>query len=196
MGKESKPNIYDLVNLERRIDPLTKEESDKLTYRQLREANGIILQNKYKAFAREYVRTGNARTSALTVGYSSRHGYKLLANEDVLGYIKEISELATTGEIASAQETLLHLSEIIRGDAMDYAYTKDGDVIEIPTQVKDKVKAIDIMTKCHGLQQNTVNMKGTVTNINVTADIEQPEFIYEIDPSDIEIIDLEEMEGL
>ena len=146
MVENKKPNIYDIVNLERRFDPLTEDETKLLTARQLREANKIITQNKYKAFAREYVRTGNAGASALAVGFSSRRGYQLLSNKDVVEYIKDISELATTGEIANTQETLLHLTDVIRGDAVDYAYTKDGEVFEMPVTMKDRVKAMDIMT--------------------------------------------------
>lgn len=183
--------IFDLVELERRIDPLTAEEIELLTSRQEQEANRIITDNKYKKFAREFVRTGNARQSASNSGFHYRHGYRLLANEKVIKYINEISDLVTTGEIANTKETLLHLSDVIRGEIKDYAYTKDGEVFEMPVQVKDRVKALDIMTKCLGLQTQNLKVDGRIENINLTVDVDQQESILEVNAEDVEILDAE-----
>lgn len=187
-----RPTVYDLVPLERRLNPLTEDEIKLLTKNQTREANAIINDNKYKAFAREYVKTGNARASALAVGFSSSNGYKLLSNKKVQKYLNELTDLAGTEEIANIQESLMYLSAIVRGEVVDYAYTKDGEVFEMPAQVKDRVKALDIITKCQGLQQNNLKVSGKIENINVSVDTEVSDVVYEVDPSEVEVIDVED----
>lgn len=192
MKNSLKEDLRDLIPLNGRIKPLTEAEIESLTTRQQKEANAIINDNKKKAFAREYVKTRDAKASAVKVGYASRYGYQLLSNKKVQQYIQEITDLAGTEEIASIQESLMQLTDIIRGEAMDYVVTKDGEIVQIPAQLKDRVKCLDIMTKCQGLQINNHNVNAKVENINVTVDVEQSEIIHEVNPEDVVIIDLDE----
>lgn len=185
--------LQEIIDLKNRIKPLTDKEADKLTVRQIKEANAIINDNKKRAFAREYVKTGNASASALKVGYSRNNGFKLLSNKTVQKYISEIADLVGTEEIANIQESLMQLSTIIRGDTKDYAYTKDGEVFEMPVTVKDRVKALDILTKCQGLQQSNLKVNGKIENINVTVEGEASNVVYEVDPNEVEFIDVDDL---
>lgn len=186
-------DIYELVPLERRITPLTEGELDSLTVRQVREANSIINDNKKKMFAREYVLTRDAKASALKCGYASHYGYQLLSDKKVQKYMQELTNLAGTEEIANVQEALMQLTSIVRGDAVDYAYTKDGEVFELPAQIKDRVKCLDILTKCQGLQQNNLKVSGQIENINVVAEPEVSPIVHEINMEDIEFIDIDDL---
>lgn len=180
-----------IIPLEGRIEPLKEEEKGLLSVRQTRHANGIINDNRRKVFAREYVRTGSVVKATNAIGVSSRRGYQLLSDKTVQGYIQEISDLAGTEEIINIRESMMQLSGIIRGETMDYAMTKDGEVVELPAQVKDRVRALDILTKCQGLQVSNHNVNARVENINVAVDVEQSEVIHEVNPEDVVIIDLD-----
>ena len=122
------------------------------------------MNERQQRFADEYIKTGNARQSALTAGYAKQSAFKyssgLLKNPDVQAYIQERMEEIKTNAIADQQEILEGLTRIARREEPDYTvvtveYSENGttektpQTVETPTQVKDAVRAYELLGKRH-----------------------------------------------
>lgn len=114
------------------------------------------MNKRQQKFADEYIKTGNARQSALTAGYAKQSAIKyssgLLKNPDVQAYIQERMAEIKTNAIADQQEILEGLTRIARREEPDYTVVtvehseqgmteKKPQTVETPTQVKDSVRA-------------------------------------------------------
>ena len=168
---------------------IDKEDLKGLSPAELKQLQDAIKDRQYKDFAINYVKTGNASASAVSVGFSKFYGNKLLANKKVRGYIKELSDLATTDDIASMEEAMLHLSDIMRGDGRDFGYTPQGEVFETPIHSKERLKALDIYTKVMGMQQHKIDIAGSLDLNNLVVDSERPEVVHEINIEDVEFVE-------
>lgn len=122
------------------------------------------MNERQQRFADEYIKTGNARQSALTAGYAKQSAFKyssgLLKNPDVQAYIQERMAEIKTNAIADQQEILEGLTRIARREEPDYTvvtveYSENGttektpQTVETPTQVKDSVRAYELLGKRH-----------------------------------------------
>lgn len=122
------------------------------------------MNKRQQKFADEYIKTGNARQSALTAGYAHQSAVKyssgLLKNPDVQAYIQERMAEIKTNAIADQQEILEGLTRIARREEPDYTvvtveYSENGttektpQTVETPTQVKDSVRAYELLGKRH-----------------------------------------------
>lgn len=120
------------------------------------------MNERQQRFADEYIKTGNARQSALTAGYAKQSAFKyssgLLKNPDVQAYIQERMAEIKTNAIADQQEILEGLTRIARREEPDYTvvtveYSENGttektpQTVETPTQVKDSVRAYELLGK-------------------------------------------------
>ena len=95
----------------------------------------LTLQDRQRLFALEYVKTGNADRAAKNAGYTTQYadGKRLLATKRVKAHILEIRNNADN--VMKATEVLNELSSIGRDSR------RDGD----------RVKALEILAKYHGL---------------------------------------------
>ena len=122
------------------------------------------MNKRQQKFADEYIKTGNARQSALTAGYAKQSAIKyssgLLKNPDVQAYIQERMEAIKSNAIADQQEILEGLTRIARREEPDHTvvtveYSENGttektpQTVETPTQVKDSVRAYELLGKRH-----------------------------------------------
>lgn len=108
------------------------------------------LTPKQKAFADEYIISGNAYQSAIKAGYS--HNYakgnvvKLLENVRVQKYLDERNEAIESEKIADMKEIKEFWTSLLRDDETD---------------VKDRLKASEYMAKTRGAfidkQETTLN---------------------------------------
>ncbi|MDK9872945.1 terminase small subunit [Staphylococcus sp. IPLA37011] len=120
------------------------------------------MNERQQRFADEYIKTGNARQSALTAGYAKQSAIKyssgLLKNPDVQAYIQERMAEIKTNAIADQQEILEGLTRIARREEPDHTvvtveYSENGttektpQTVETPTQVKDSVRAYELLGK-------------------------------------------------
>lgn len=120
------------------------------------------MNKRQQKFADEYIKTGNARQSALTAGYAKQSAFKyssgLLKNPDVQAYIQERMAEIKTNAIADQQEILEGLTRIARREEPDYTVVtvehseqgtteKTPQTVETPTQVKDSVRAYELLGK-------------------------------------------------
>lgn len=112
------------------------------------------MKDKKLEFAKEYLASGDAKESALKVGYKSGdYGYKLLKNPKVLEYINEI---ASGESIASAEEVLSFLTAVMRGEEWEIKVTMQKETGEKllqgePPALSQRQKAAEMLAKRYRL---------------------------------------------
>jgi len=121
-------------------------------------------------FCLEYANTGNAKESAIRAGYSERtaknQGARLLNQENIQNYLKEISDSFASGKIADAEEMQERLTAIIRGETLEEVIVVVGvgdGVTKAITKtkkpsLKDIINAIDRLARMQGAYDNTVDL--------------------------------------
>lgn len=116
-----------------------------------------MLNPRQEKFCIEYQRTGNA-----TQSYKKVYGVaddttaqaaasRLLADERVQKYLQELSAQTRTESVADRQELQETATKILRGQIKRVALDRNGDLIELPTALKDRLKAIELLAKLQGL---------------------------------------------
>ena len=115
------------------------------------------LNPRQEKFCIEYAKSGNATTAYQSAGFQSKskesaqaNSARLLADERIQERLRELSEKAESESIADVKELQEGLTKIFRGQMTTPLMTKDGDVVEVPVSVKDKLKAAEILAKTHG----------------------------------------------
>ncbi|MEY8603992.1 terminase small subunit [Staphylococcus nepalensis] len=129
------------------------------------------MNERQQRFADEYIKTGNAKQSALTAGYAKQSAEKyssgLLKRPEVQEYIQERMAEIKTNAIADQQEILEGLTRIARREEPDYTVVtvehsengtteKTPQTVETPTQVKDSVRAYELLGKRHAMWTDKV----------------------------------------
>ncbi|WP_242692988.1 terminase small subunit [Staphylococcus nepalensis] len=129
------------------------------------------MNERQQRFADEYIKTGNAKQSALTAGYAKQSAEKyssgLLKRPEVQEYIQERMAEIKTNAIADQQEILEGLTRIARREEPDYTVVtvehsengtteKTPQTVETPTQVKDSVRAYELLGKRHTMWTDKV----------------------------------------
>ena len=106
---------------------------------------------KQELFIQEYIKTGNATSSAIKAGYSKRTarsiGQRLLKNVDIKKKINELSQKIACNSIMIAKERQEYLTKLINA----------ADV-----KVSDKLKALDILNKMTGEYIQKVEVNGDI----------------------------------
>ena len=106
---------------------------------------------KQELFIQEYIKTGNATSSAIKAGYSKRTaksiGQRLLTFVDIKKRIEELSQKIANNNIMTARERQEYLTKLINSD----------DV-----KVSDKLKAVDLLNKMTGEYIQKVEVNGNV----------------------------------
>lgn len=81
------------------------------------------MTNRQRAFCDHYISTGNAAQAARRAGYSERSarttGARMLANADTKTYIAHKLEVLESQRIATADEVLQFLTDVMRGNVKD-----------------------------------------------------------------------------
>lgn len=126
-----------------------------------------LKNKKYEAFCQAYVKTCkfNARLAYEQVFGSETHNNqdKLMKREDIQQRIAEIS--AEEAKKFDENSILNNLTEIAFGTDEDGKYLYS---------TKDRLKAMDLMTKVLGLQKQHIEMEANLTgNIEIVVDIEE-----------------------
>lgn len=90
------------------------------------------LTPKQKAFADEYIKSGNAYQSAIKAGYSKQyarsHIDKLSENVGVKSYIDAKMAEIESHKIADAKEVLEFYTSVMRGEKKETVFIQTGDV--------------------------------------------------------------------
>lgn len=141
---------------------------------------------KQKKFADEYIKTGNATQSAINAGYSEKTARKIgsenLTKPDIKAYIDERMKKLEEEAIADQKEILKGLTRQARREEKEYQvvviqkprYDDNGNflgmeqtpqMVEIPTQNKDSIKAWELLGKRYQLWTDKVDMTLEVPTI-------------------------------
>lgn len=129
------------------------------------------LNPRQEKFCIEYAKTGNATAAYQAAGFQSKskesaqaNSARLLADERIQERLRELSEKAESESIADVKELQEGLTKIFRGEMTTPLMTKDGEVIQVPVSVKDKLKAAEILAKTHGafLTRQELNISESV----------------------------------
>jgi phage terminase small subunit len=116
------------------------------------------MNEKQKMFADYYIETLNATEAAKRAGYSEKtaevQGSRLLSNVNVKNYIQERLNSKDNDRIASQDEILEYLTDVMRGNVKDQ--------LGLETPVKDRNKAAELLAKRYGLLTENVNLSGEV----------------------------------
>ena len=104
---------------------------------------------KQELFIQEYIKTGNATSSAIKAGYSKKTakviGQRLLTFVDIKKKINELSQKIACNSIMTAKERQEYLTKLINA----------ADV-----KVSDKLKTLDILNKMTGEYIQKVEVNG------------------------------------
>ena len=105
------------------------------------------LTPKQQLFCDEYLIDLNATQAAIRAGYSEKTarqtGQENLSKPDIKKYIEERLKAKEPSLIASQDELLAFITSAIRGEEYE---------------MKDRLKAADMLSKIHGLYSETRNM--------------------------------------
>ncbi|WP_316123495.1 terminase small subunit [Anaerococcus vaginalis] len=141
---------------------------------------------KQKKFADEYIKTGNATQSAINAGYSKKTarvtGAENLTKPNIKAYVDERMKKLEEEAIADQKEILKGLTRQARREEKEYQvvviqkprYDDNGNflgmeqtpqMVEIPTQNKDSIKAWELLGKRYQLWTDKVDMTLEVPTI-------------------------------
>lgn len=104
------------------------------------------LHPKQQKFVDAY--DGNAHQAALAAGYSPKtaqvQASRLLTNVKVIAAIKAREEKPRARRIATREDRQAFWTNVMNGNERDIA-AKDGEKIEIDVQMKDRLKAAELL---------------------------------------------------
>ena len=109
------------------------------------------LTPKQKAFADEYILTGNVTQSATKAGYKKPNvqGSQNLAKLSIQEYIKDKNKSLESAKIADMEEVKQFWSNLLRDNESD---------------PKDRLKASELIAKTNGAFIDKVQHSGTISN--------------------------------
>lgn len=100
---------------------------------------------KQKKFCDEYIKSGNAKQSAIKAGYSPKTAYSIgnenLNKPELKAYIDERLKELSNHKILSAAEVLEYLSRVVAGKETEYVATSKGVFPDVPVSAKDRISA-------------------------------------------------------
>lgn len=106
---------------------------------------------KQKKFCDEYIKSGNAKQSAIKAGYSPKTAYSIgnenLNKPELKAYIDERLKELSNHKILSAAEVLKYLSRVVAGKETEYVATSKGVFPDVPVSAKDRISAAKELLK-------------------------------------------------
>ena len=116
-----------------------------------------MLNPKQERFCNEYASSGNATASYRKVydvkdtATAQASASRLITNPEVQERLRELSEELQDSTIATRQELQQFATSVVRGEIKSVALDRDGNLIELPAQLKDRLKALELLSRLQGL---------------------------------------------
>lgn len=124
------------------------------------------LHPKQQKFVDAY--DGNAHQAALAAGYSPKtaqvQASRLLTNVKVIAAIKAREEKPRSRRIATREDRQAFWTNVMNGNEKDIAF-KEGEKIEIDVQMKDRLKAAELLGRSEADFTDNTNISGRPTVI-------------------------------
>ncbi|PXZ17787.1 terminase small subunit [Lactobacillus helveticus] len=109
------------------------------------------LTAKQRKFCDEYIKSGNAKQSAIKAGYSPKTAYSIgnenLNKPELKAYIGKRLKQLESEKIAGAREVLEYLSSVMRGEQTESVATAKGVFPDVPVSAKDRISAAKELLK-------------------------------------------------
>ncbi|WPS88599.1 terminase small subunit [Brevibacillus halotolerans] len=126
------------------------------------------LRERQKRFADLFLELGNAEQAAIKAGYSEKYArgnaHKLVANSCIKKHIDERLNSKNKERIASQDEVLEFLTNVMRGKVTEKVPLGLGMgeqmLVKNELQGKDRIKAAELIGKRYGLWVEKVNLDG------------------------------------
>jgi len=144
------------------------------------------LTRKQQRFADEYLVDANATQAAIRAGYSEKtarsQGQRLLTNVNIKTYIDEQLEKIHNEKIADAQEVMMYLTSVLRGESQSEIVVVEGTgdgysdarrMMKLPDE-RERLKAAELIGKRYGMFTDKVNVEGAVPVV-IVDDLEDDE---------------------
>src|SRR5690625_1223739 len=154
------------------------------------------LNERQQRFIDEYIIDLNATQAAIRAGYSERTAYsqgqRLLKNVEIKSAIDKRMKEKTDELIMKQDEILVRLSEQARREAVDHqvvvvekpSFDENGnflgvekkpEVVEVPTQNKDAIKALELLGKRYMMwtDKQQVDVVGAVQFVDDISDSDE-----------------------
>lgn len=136
------------------------------------------LTNNQRRFCEEYVNNSNNGTQAYLIAYKTckkeetamANASRLLRNAKVQGYIRELQEEIKSKAIMTAEERMIWLAKVVKGDVKHTSYDGNGNSYENEAYISDKMKAIDILNKMEGSYVTKVEAD---VDFNIVVDLDE-----------------------
>lgn len=110
---------------------------------------------KQKKFADEYIKTGNAKESAIKAGYSKKTaksiGQENLTKPDLKSYIDAQMQKIEDNKIMKADEALKGITAIARGELTTKELADDGSYLDIYPTITERQRAYEAILKRYPL---------------------------------------------
>lgn len=117
-----------------------------------------LLNPRQEKFCIEYARTGNATIAYKLAGFQSKsnesaqaNSARLLADERIQARLRELADEIKDTTVADRQELLQFTTAVLRGEIKSVVLDRDGNPIELPAQLKDRLKSLELLAKLPGL---------------------------------------------
>ncbi len=128
------------------------------------------MNNKQRRFADEYLIDCNATQAAIRSKYHPKTGWKLMNNDMIKEYIVKELEKMHNEKIANAEEVMMYLTSVLRGETYAEIVVVEGigdgcseakTMLKAPNE-KERLKAAELLGKRFGLYKESVSIKGNV----------------------------------
>ena len=129
---------------------------------------------KQQKFADEYLINANATQSAIKAGYKKETAYsqgqRLLKHVEVKSYIEERMKAMHNNKIATAEEVMMYLTSVQRGESMSEVIVVEGTgdgcsearrIMKRPDE-KERLKASELLGKRFGLFTEKIKHEGAI----------------------------------
>lgn len=140
---------------------------------------------RQKRFCEEFVKTGNAKQSAISAGYSEKTakqmGTENLSKPDLQSYIQELQEKIKNENILDAKKMQEVLTSIILQESEEEVIVVEGcgdGISEAVTKTKtasnaDRIKAIQLLARMQGALDNTATVNVVLPVFGGEDDLEE-----------------------
>ena len=140
---------------------------------------------RQKRFCEEFVKTGNAKQSAISAGYSEKTAYSIgnenLKKPELLSYIQDLQEKIKNENILDAKKMQEVLTSIILQESEEEVIVVEGcgdGVSEAVTKTKtasnaDRIKAIQLLARMQGALDNTATVNVVLPVFGGEDDLEE-----------------------
>ena len=140
---------------------------------------------RQKRFCEEFVKTGNAKQSAINAGYSEKTakqiGQKMLTKVDLQSYIQSLQAEIKNENIMDAKQMQEVLTSIILKESEEEVIVVEGcgdGVSEAVTKTKtasnqDRIRAIQLLARMQGALYNTATVNVVLPVFGGEDDLEE-----------------------